>query len=1080
MKITFPYTRYTTWITLLLLLFGAVNTHAQNYPSQEKYGQNRIQERKFDWKFLRTSNFEVYFHQGSRGISNMAAEMAEVEFDRITSILGYTPYNRVKLFLYNSPAELIQSNMGLASFGDLSDTEMDMAHSRIEIGYTGDQLSFRRKLIFEISQVFIYDMLYGGNIKDALQSSLLLNLPEWFMDGLSAYIAEGWSPEMNDFMREMAKSNKLRKPSLFEGEDAKKVGQSIWNYIAENHSRDHISNILNLTRIIRTEQTSITSTLGSPSYARFLKGWRDYYAGINQKATENFNDPTVDMNYSISKSNSVVNKPEIKVSADKKFLAVSELNKKRYKITVIETGTGKKRVIRQGNSVTYGDAKTAIAPKVAWSKNNGLMILALEDKGYNYYFFEEVDAKKPKLKVKRSLKGLDYIQDMDLSEDGGMMAVSADKKGKNDIYLINVPRASAIPLTNDAYDDLNPRFVGNSTRKVVFASNRTDDADSLKAKKGALTPINTTLRLYEHNGTPRDGKITLLVDSLGKKLTPVWASEEDVYFLSDAKGINNLFKLNRKSESVNQVTNYLTGIYAASMTREGAGGLAYTRLGGHSVEAVYLKSVDFNKSYASPLMARNQIVSQAPSAVQPADTVSKAEAVTGPSGKPGKLELNDNEVDTDHYEFDADIIKEFESLRRRGTFATTPAPTLRNRKRENISINGPYNYKGLFMVTDASSEWRIDPIRTSGFGLLQSVSMNDLLENHILKAGIFINTGFKDSDIFAEYSNNTYKVDFGVRVDRRSLYLQNNEMFSVERYRFNQISLSASYPFSRYARFTVKPVFAQGRIINLISPSAGNIQDVVENYGGVSGELVFDNSVVNGMNMREGNRFKIRYEAFMGIGDKDAGFNRLTIDLRRYQKVHRDVILAGRLAISHSGGKSPKQSIMGGMENWIGNRKERRTDDANPLDFSQHNLDIFFAHFANNLRGFNINRLSGTSYFLFNAELRVPLIKYIYRGPITSSFLRNFQIVGFSDIGTAWTGAGPLSEENSLNTTIIGRPGDLFTATVTDFRNPFLIGYGVGVRTTIFGIYGKFDYAWGLDNKVTGKAIPYLTLGYDF
>jgi hypothetical protein len=676
MKITFPYTGISKWIPLLFILITTGVLQAQNYPSQEKYGENRVQERKFDWKFLRTSNFEVYFHQGSRGISNMAAEMAEVEFDRITNILGYTPYNRVKLFLYSSPAELIQSNIGLASFGDLADTELDMAHSRIEVGYTGDQLSFRKKLVYEISQVFIYDMLYGGNIKDALQSSLLLNLPEWYMNGLSAYIAEGWSPEMNDFMREMAKTNRLRKPSLFEGEDAKKVGQSIWNYIAENYSRDHISNILNLTRIIRTEQTSITSTLGTPTYARFLKGWRDYYEGINQKASENYKDPEVDMSYAIGKSNSVINKPELKISADKKFLAVSELNKKRYKVTVIETETGKKRVIRQGQSVSAGDIKTMTAPKIAWSKTNGLMILALEDKGYNYYMFEEVDAKKPKLKVKRSLRGLDFIQDMDISHDGSMMAVSADKRGNNDIYLINVPRASAIPLTNDSYDDLHPRFVGNSTRKVVFASNRTDD--SLKTSKTSVSAINTTLRLYEHNGTPRDGKITLLVDSLGKRLVPVLANEEEVFFLSDVKGINNLFKLNRSSETVSQVTNYLTGIYSASLTKEGAGGIAYTRLGGHSVEGIYLKSINLNQSYNSPVLAKNRLISEPAVTRTPTDTVINSAPV---AVQPQKIELSEGEVDTENYEFDEDVLKEFESLRRRGTFATTPAPALRNRKR---------------------------------------------------------------------------------------------------------------------------------------------------------------------------------------------------------------------------------------------------------------------------------------------------------------------------------------------------------------------------------------------------------------
>jgi outer membrane protein assembly factor BamA len=172
---------------------------------------------------------------------------------------------------------------------------------------------------------------------------------------------------------------------------------------------------------------------------------------------------------------------------------------------------------------------------------------------------------------------------------------------------------------------------------------------------------------------------------------------------------------------------------------------------------------------------------------------------------------------------------------------------------------------------------------------------------------------------------------------------------------------------------------------------------------------------------------------------------------------------------------------MGGMENWILQRKDNPAS-SNPLNFGPgvDNRDVFFAEFATNLRGFNLNRLSGTNYILANIELRVPLIKYLYRGPITSNFLRNFQIIGFSDIGTAWTGKGPFSQENSLNTEIVGGGSEPFRATVTNFRNPYLMGYGVGVRTMLFGFYVKFDYAWGIDNGVTDKAIPYVTLGYDF
>jgi hypothetical protein len=434
--------------------------------------------------------------------------------------------------------------------------------------------------------------------------------------------------------------------------------------------------------------------------------------------------------------------------------------------------------------------------------------------------------------------------------------------------------------------------------------------------------------------------------------------------------------------------------------------------------------------------------------------------------------LKEGEVDTDNYEFDEDVLKAFESKRNRGSFPTTPGTLSRTKAvRENIAIKGPYNYKGLFITNDASSDWRIDPIR--GFGYAQSISMNDLLENHVIKAGIFISSNFRNSDLFAEYNNNTYRVDFGLRIDRKTLY--NDSEGLIQKYRFNQLMFTASYPFSTTSRLSVSPMFTSTRMIEVLLTNP----DLASNYGGLRTEFVFDNTRVNGMNMMEGTRFKVRYDLYQGLSNGNESFNRVSLDLRHYQKIHRDLILAVRASASHSGGRAPKQNILGGMENWLGNRKENRTGD-NPLNFQRDNRDIFFADFATNLRGFKLNRLSGTSYMLLNAELRIPLVKYLYRGAITSSFLRNFQIVGFGDIGTAWTGKGPFSENNSLNTQIIGDENETFRATVTNYKNPYLMGYGAGVRTTLFGFYAKFDYAWGVDNGYTNKPIPYVTLGYDF
>ncbi|GLU51617.1 hypothetical protein Dfri01_10780 [Dyadobacter frigoris] len=1058
--------------SIFALLLVSVESIAQRYPSQEVFGKNRVQNKTFTWKIFRTTNFEIYHYQGGTALAKLTAQYAENEFDRITDVLGWTPYTRVKIFLYNSPQELEQSNMGLSKLDNLDDKKLDLGQSRVEVAYTGDQIGFKKKLVKDISLLFVYDMLYGGNMKEALQSSLLLTLPEWFMSGAAAYISEGWSPELNDYMRDFLKNRNVKKPTLLTGNDATLIGHSIWNYIAEKYGRDKISDILNLTRIIRTEQTSITSTLGVPSYNRFLRDWRAYYMNINKKAEQYYTDPAPVWKYKLNELSASDANAVIKVSPDKKWTAVSEMKNGRYRVYLFDSESGSKKMIRQGKLDIIGGRLKTQPPLLGWSRNNTLSILASENGHQNFYQYENLDTKKIRIKLRRVLRSLDQVSDMDVSNDGTMLAVSADKNGQNDLFLVSVSRTSITGLTNDLYDDVSPRFVQGSSRKVVFASNR--PTDSLGTDKGNFKTMSSGLSLFEHDGAPRAEVVTRLTPLDPKvKVAPIYADDNDVYYLSNVKGVNNVFKYSKASNTSSQLTNYIYNIRNADISLKSGGAIAYTYLNDGYYTAAFKNGFDPNVSLQTPSLVKGDVIGG--TETKPVVSISVAKPDSSASRlkpEPSKLALKDGEVDTDNYEFDEEILKTFESRQRRGTFPTTPSLTRTKSTRENIAIKGPYNYKGLFITNDANSDWRIDPIR--GFGYAQSISMNDLLENHVIKAGLFISSNFRNSNLFAEYNYNARRVDFGIRIDRQALYIDSE--VAPQKYRFNKVTLSASYPFSTTSRFTLAPMFASTRNIDLILTNP----DLKSNYGALRMEYVFDNTRTNGLNMMQGTRFKVRYDTYMGLSNSNESFNRVSLDFRHYQKIHRDLILAVRVAASHSGGKAAKQSVLGGMENWIGNKKDSRTTGVNALDFTKDNRDIFFTDFATNLRGFNLNRLSGTSYMLANAELRIPLIKYLYRGAITSSTLRNFQIVGFGDIGTAWTGKGPFSEKNSLNTEIIGSVEDPFKATVTNYRNPYLMGYGIGARTTVFGIYVKFDYAWGVDNGSTNKAIPYVTLGYDF
>ena len=97
--------------------------------------------------------------------------------------------------------------------------------------------------------------------------------------------------DMDDYMRDYFKSRKFKKLGKLSGKEAGIVGQSIWNYISENYGMNNISNILNLTRINRSEQNSIIYTLGV-TYDRFIDDWKAYYINMSDQVNSSYQQPS--------------------------------------------------------------------------------------------------------------------------------------------------------------------------------------------------------------------------------------------------------------------------------------------------------------------------------------------------------------------------------------------------------------------------------------------------------------------------------------------------------------------------------------------------------------------------------------------------------------------------------------------------------------------------------------------------------------------------------------------------------------------------------------------------------------------
>ncbi|MEZ4984273.1 MAG: BamA/TamA family outer membrane protein [Saprospiraceae bacterium] len=135
------------------------------------------------------------------------------------------------------------------------------------------------------------------------------------------------------------------------------------------------------------------------------------------------------------------------------------------------------------------------------------------------------------------------------------------------------------------------------------------------------------------------------------------------------------------------------------------------------------------------------------------------------------------------------------------------------------------------------------------------------------------------------------------------------------------------------------------------------------------------------------------------------GFRGRGLDARHYIRLDKRSILAFRAAGAWSFGNDRILYYMGGADNELfgGFNTTIPTPEETPG----------FVTLANSMRGFSQNIRNGNAYVLANAELRIPVFRYLSER-IQSPFLRNFQVTGFFDAGTAWSGDSPYSDDNPL------------------------------------------------------------------
>ncbi len=1098
------------FVVVLLSLSTGRAQHAM-----DTYGKNRVQYRDFNWQYISSENFDVYYYDERRKVATEAIQYLETEFDRITDLIGYPPYLKTKVFLYNSVTDLQQSNMGINGQQFTVGGQTEFIKPYVEIAHPGTLDEFKEELVYKVADLMVNEMMFGGSLKDMFQNAVLLNLPDWFVDGASLYAAKGWNAEMDDYVRQLVKSKRVNRALKLSGPEAALIGQSIWNYIVEKYGKGSVANILNYTRVIRNEQKSMYITLGI-GFKQFMIDWKKFYLSEQDKVDLSYVAPSDSSRFTPGHRKSVVY-TTVKISPDGKNVAYAENDRGKFTVLVKSLENGKETVILTGGNKVFRQTVDVHIPLISWADSHTLGVIGVRNGDYIFWLYDL----STRSKLPRQLDKFSNIRSFDFSGNGRLAVMSADMAGQNDLFLISSRRDRTKRLTNDIFDDFDPSFVPNSNT-VVFSSNRTTDTTNTIRKDFTKVPSNYNLFAYNLDTTTN--LVTRITNTLSKDFYPKAVDENNIYYLSDQRGILNLFRFNRQSGVYAQVSNFPSSIkeydidfanrtLAIVMTKDLREDIFIQR--NFNLERQIFTPATRRKEtqQAKVLTEKRKKESRQGISIkqlinerlqQKKDTVIKppvTQDVPKPAADTTKVKRIKSEINTEDYAFEEEkvkkdtvIIPKKDPIKNLNTDdykfeddavkTQRPTETFLSRymkAKEGSRLNGPFPYQPKFSYDNLATSFVIDPLR--GWSVRLETQMNDILENFRIFGGIqFALQDLKSGDVYGEVQYLKHRIDYSLRFDRKVIFWNQNDQ--LQKYSLQKIEIGAALPISVRTRLAIKPFGAYTRYVDRgpdqgVSPGPPVFLPAKEQfYAGVRAELVYDNSVTTGMNLIEGTRGKIGYVHYEGLGNKDASFSLISADLRHYQKIYKEIVFALRGFAGTSWGNSPKQYVLGGVDNWIGN-KINYSGVRNPLYVkSGYNDNLLFTEFATTLRGFDYATLYGSSVAMATGELRLPLVRALAGGAVTSSFFRNMQFTAFYDIGTSWTGQPPINSQNTLRTEQI-KQGP-FQIDLKQYLNPWLYSYGCGFRTMMLGYYLKFDLAWPVENYKVNDPRLMVSMGFDF
>lgn len=1058
-------------IILYLLLLLPYCAAGQFYTGhQMNFGKNRVQYGDFYWQYRRQPDFDVYFSTGGKQLSDYVIGAVPGEVEKMERLLGHRYNGRIIFVIYNSLTDLRQSNIGLNQSDDqynIGGTRL-IVSNRVLLYFDGDHNALRRQIREGAASLILRDILHGGGgYKEALNSASTKEYPAWFLQGLESYAADPYNLFVEEQLRILLFGGKLQNYNRLSDENAIVGGHALWKYIYDVHGQNAASTIISLSRITRNVEQSFTFVLGIPAQ-QLIDDMNEYYRAQYRSLPDTAHVLSVKPLMKRQRKSRVSYSQCLSPTGDSVIYAADIMG--RMKIELYSFSQGKKTVLRRwGHRLERIPDRTY--PVFAWHPEGAAVSVFYEYEGQCWcalYVFAE-----DKWDV-RPMHGFEKILSAEYSPNGKQYVLSAVKNGQSDIYLFNISQRTARSITDDIADDVSPRWAEHG-ETILFSSNRLP-ADS------AVGPFMQMYKITSLQSLPQISPV-VSVDNANCFASNT-ESTSSIDYLSDKSGVVNLYRLTSDSAigSIDTAVHYRYSYQHRALTAS----IRHLRGNAMRGNAVYVIRNDGRYQFLGThqLPIPSDSVPQMTFFCRNSLDALKADSLFRVNvGQLRKMReemererLLRDTLDIDNYVF---LPEAYPSAFYDSVFGidlpvdSSDVPSV---YRTSFYINSVVNQIDFGFLNESYQNFTGGAVYYSpGMNIYFKMGVIDLFEDYRLTAGFRFSGNFDSNEYLFTIENLKKRLDKKLIFHRQAQleYYPDN----VNKVHGHEIKYALTYPFSEVSALRLMPSLRWDRVTRLAIVNTDLRVPAEQRYrAGTKLEYVFDNTFRKGLNLYNGIRTKVFAEYYQLLNNSRGNTLVLGADYRHYIKLFRSSIFAYRFATSTSLGNEMLLYYMGGVDNWI-NIFSNYPIYNESVEYDQ-SKNWAYQTIATNMRGFNQNVLNGNSFALANAEIRLPVVKMIAQRPISSEFLSNFQVITFCDAGAAWTGVVPKAKNNAYNYRVV-QNGPV-TVTIDQQSDPYVAGFGWGLRSRVFGYFIRADWAWGVQNSMVRPRIFYLSMSLDF